>query len=332
MSVALKLTIIFLCVVAGLTFYSRTIYTAGLPNVQISGVKSEQLKITHMGEGFIVPKESMSLYAPGDLIITEVSVRQYDAVSEEDVLAVFDVSDLENQLKDLNTLLNKQRAEWSTNWTPTIEMDMDDTLRHINNLKAQIENGRELIAPFDGIVTGVYAEPGMMAGRYSPLFELSNTELGYIIRTVIPAEYATYFNTAFILPMGTSAKLKGPIISRTAAPEGGAEITIEIDPGRTLLKPDMLATIELTHVTERFSALVPVSAIMEGAFVYKLIETESPLGTEYRVKRIPVDIGVQAGGFVAVFGDIRKGDEVVTSSDRPLKDERVKIEREYKHG
>jgi len=63
--------------------------------------------------------------------------------------------------------------------------------------------------------------------------------------------------------------------------------------------------------------------------VYKLIETEGPLGSEYRVRRIPVDIGVQSGGWVAVFGDVRKGDEVVTSSNRPLKDERVKIFREY---
>jgi len=332
MSTALKLTIIFICVVAALTFYSRTIYNAGLPNVQISGVKSEQLRIVHIGGGFIVPKESISLYAPGELVIKEVMVGQYDIVSEEDVLAVFDVSDLENQLKDLNTLLNKQRTEWSTNWTNTIEMDIEATERHIRTLRAKIEEGRELIAPFDGIVTGVYAETGMMAGRYSPLFELSNTELGYVTKLVLPAEYAAFFNTADILPLDNSAKLKGKIISRTAAPEGGAEITLEIDPGRTRLRPDMLAKIELTHVTERFPALVPVTAIMEGAFVYKLIETESPLGTEYRVRRIPVDVGVQAGGWVAVFGDVRKGDEVVTSSDRPLTDERVKITREYKHG
>ena len=329
MSTALKLTIIFICVVAALTFYSRTIYNAGLPNVQITGVKSEQLRIVHTGEGFIVPKETLPLYAPGDLVVTDVLVRLYDEVSEGDVLAEFDVSGLENQLKDLNTLINKQRTEWATNWTNTIEMDIDDTDRHIKNLRAQIEKGRELVAPFDCIVTGVYAEQGMMAGRYAPLFELGNTELGFIIKLVLPAEYATFFNTAFIHPMGTSAKLKGTIISRTAAPDGGAEITLEIDPGRSLLKPDMMATIELTHVTERMPALVPVTAVMEGAFVYKLIETESPLGTEYRVRRIPVDIGVQAGGWVAVFGDVRKGDEVVTSSDRPLKDERVKIFREY---
>jgi len=293
-------------------------YNAGLPTVQVKGVKNEQLKIEYTGEGFIVTKETASLYSPGDLAVSEVPVKKYAEVSEGDVLAVFDVSGLENDLLDLQTLFKKLQSSGAS-------MDIADTERHIKNLEERIEREREMRAPFDGVVTDVAAKPGMMAGRYTPLFEISNAELGFVIRHVIPLEYARYFNTAFIYPVFSSAKLKGAIISRTAAPDG-AEVTIEIEPGMTRLQPDTLAIIEMTHITER-SALVPVTAIADGMFVFKLIETEGPLGTEYRVKRIPVDVGDKAGGWAAISGDIRKGDEVVISSDRPLSDERVRLYR-----
>ena len=290
MSAALKLTIAFICVAAALTFFSKTMYNAGIPVVQVSPVKSEQLRIVYEGEGFVVPKETVPLYAPGDLVITEVFVKQYDAVEEGDVLAVFDVSGLE---------------------------------------AGRQEQCRELRAPFDGIVTGVSAHAGMMAGRYEPLFELGNTELGYVVRLVIPMEYARFFHKARISIFDTTHTISGTIISRAPAPGGGVEIAIELEPGRALIKPDMLAELELVHVTEKFPALVPYEAIVDGAFVYKLIETEGPLGMEYRVRRIPVETIVRGEGWVAVEGDLRQQDEVVVSSDRPLADERVKFFREW---
>jgi len=325
MSAALKLTIIFLCVAAVLTFYSKTIYNTSIPTVQTSLVKADTLRIVYQGEGVVEPRETISLYAPEDLVVTEVLAGKYDVVSEEDVLAVFDVSGLENQLKDLNSLLNKQRTEWASAWTNTIEMDMDDTERHMKNLRAQIEKGRELAAPFDGIVTGVYAQPGMMAGRYTPLFELGNTELGYVIRDVIPMEYSRFFSKANVEFAESIYKTTGTIISRAAAPGGGVEIAIELEQGRTKLRPGMLATFELSHYTEPLPALVPVTAIVDGAFVFKLIEADGPFGKEYRVVRIPVTVGFQSEGWVAVTGDIYQYDKVVISSDRPLSDERVKI-------
>ncbi|MCL1896334.1 MAG: hypothetical protein FWG03_07305 [Clostridiales bacterium] len=290
MSAALKLTIVFICVAAALTFFSKTMYNAGIPVVQVSPVMSEQLRIVHTGEGFVVPKETAPLYAPGDLVITEVLVKQYDVVEEGDVLAAFDVSGVEAGRK---------------------------------------EQCMELRAPFDGVITGVSAHPGMMAGRYEPLFELSNTELGYVVRLVVPMEYARFFYKAKISIFDTIHTIPGTIISRAPVPGGGVELTIELEPGRAQIKPDMLAVLELTHVTEKFSAIVPYTAIFDEAFVYKLIETEGPLGMEYRVKRIPVEIIVRGEGLVAVTGDLRQRDEVVVSSDRPLADERVKVFKEW---
>ena len=327
MSLALKLTIIFICVAAVLTFYSRTMYNASIPTVQISLVRADTLRVVHTGEGFIEPKETASLYAPGDLVVTEVLAGKYDTVNEGDVLVTFDVSGLENELKDLNFLRDKMITQLHIAWDPTLEMDIGDTERHIRNLREQIEQSRELIAPFEGMVTDVNAQPGMMAGRYAPLFELANTDLGFVVRNTIPIEYAKFFDKGNVYPVGSINKLSGTVISRTPAPDGGIEITIEIDPGRTKLKPDMLVEFELVHFTEVNPALVPLTAIFNEAYVFKLTEKEGPLGIEYWVTRMPVEVGLQADGWVAVTGNLMRDDKVVVSSDRPLSDERVKLDR-----
>jgi len=88
MAPAMKLTIVFLCAAAILTFYSRTMYNAGIPTVHVAPVKSESLRIVYKGEGVVVPGETTALYAPGDLLVTEALVRQYDEVEEGGLLGI----------------------------------------------------------------------------------------------------------------------------------------------------------------------------------------------------------------------------------------------------
>jgi multidrug efflux pump subunit AcrA (membrane-fusion protein) len=346
MAPALKLTIVFLCAVAVLTFYSKTMYNAGIPTVHVSPVKSEKLKIEYKGEDVITLREleTEALYAPGDLAITDVFVKQYDKVEEWEALATFDVSGLENQLRDLDSLRKKLIAARDSNWdrlveggitqtewriaTTQLDMEVADTERHMGILRVEIEQGRELRAPFSGTVADVFAEPGMMAGRFAPLFELSKMEQGFEIKHVIPKEMAKFFYKASVYPIGVVNKVSGTVTKRAPAPGGGIEITIELDPGIGRLEPDMLAQYELAHVTEKLPALVPVTAIHDGAFVYKLVDTEGPLGTEYRVTKVAVEAGVRGEGWASVTGDLRSGDYVVISSDKPLAGDRVKLYQE----
>ena len=87
----------------------------------------------------------------------------------------------------------------------------------------------------------------------------------------------------------------------------------------------MLVMFQLSGKTENFSAIVPTSAVMEYSYVYKLIETDGPLGTEYRIRRTDVEIQTQTQEYTAVTGELSIDDKVVIRSDRPLSDERVKI-------
>ena len=301
MSLALKLTIAFICVVAALTFYSKTMYNAGVPTVQTSPVKSEQLRIVHYGDGMVLPKETAALYAPGDYVVAEVLVKKFDEVNAGDVLAVFELP-----------------ASDTVAQTPDEEEPVYMDTQYAN-----------LLAPFDGIVIDVSVQPGMLVGRTAPVFELCNEELGFIVKHVIPEEMAKYFKMASVDILDTTHTIKGTIISREPAPEGGVEITIELEPGRARLKPYMLAKLELVHVTADRQTLVPLTAIYDGEYVFKLIESEGPLGMEYFVKRTPVEVGAKGEGWVSVTGDIRQRDQVVISSDKLLADERVKI---YKEG
>ena len=325
---ALKLTIVFVCVVAFLTFYSNTMYNANIPTVHVTGVKSEKIKLEYEGEGLIVPKETIPVFAPGDLVVKEVFVRQYDKVEEWDVLATFDVSGLENQLKDLESSRKQKITQLHIEWSPVLEMEIGDTERHIRILREQILNVREMTAPFSGTVIGIFAHPGMMVGRSAPVFELSDALQGFVIKHIMPEENAKYFERGDVFPLGSIHKIRGNVIERRPAPGGGVEITIELDPGKVPLRPDILATFVLTHITEKLPALVPTTSIIDGMFVYKLIETDGPLGTEYRAQRIEVKVDFISEGWAAVTGDIRKGDRVVVSSDRPLSDERVKVYQE----
>ena len=325
---ALKLTIVFVCVVAFLTFYSNTMYNANIPTVHVTGVKSEKIKLEYEGEGLIVPKETVPVFAPGDLVVKEVFVRQYDKVGQGEALITFDVSDLESQLKDLQLAIDQQRMLLSWNWDPLKEMEIGNMERHARILREQIKNGREMTAPFDCTVIGVFAHPGMMVSRSAPIFELSDALQGFVIKHVMPEENAKYFERGDVFPMGSIHKIRGNVTGRVPVPGGGVEITIELDPGKVPLQPDTLAGFVLTHITEKLPALVPATSIIDGMFVYKLIETDGPLGTEYRVQRIEVKVDFRSEGWAAVTGDIRKGDRVVVSSDRPLSDERVKVYQE----
>lgn len=325
-----KVTIVFICAAIILTFFSKTIYNAGIPTVYVSKVKSDMIEVKYTGEGVVSPKETTALYASGDFVVTDILVSQYDIVKKGDVLAVFDVSDLENQLLDMQTEYEKlisARKNTSGEARRLMNLDVADMERHMDTLQKQIDNGKELCAPFDGVITEIYANSGMMTNRSSPLFNIGNTEQGYVVKQVIEDDNARYYTKATVYLTGivTKTKINGEITDRIPAENGEVEITIQLDPDVTELQPDMLVMFQLSGKTENFSAIVPTSAVMEDSYVYKLIETDGPLGTEYRIRRTDVEIQTQTQEYTAVTGELSIDDKVVIRSDRPLSDERVKI-------
>ena len=167
----------------------------------------------------------------------------------------------------------------------------------------------------------------MYAYRTSPLLEIGNTNAGYVIKHTVTDANAGYFTKAegYLTDSETKIKIKGEITDR-APVSGGLELTIKLDPGRTKLKPDAPVKFELSGKTEEFPTIVPAAALIDNSFVYLIAEEDGPLGTETHVRKTFVEVKAKTWESVAVSGDLVPVlDHVVTSSDRVLADERVKI-------
>jgi len=332
---ALKVTIIFLCIVAGLTFFSRTLYHINMPVVHIAKPVSGSLTKLYTAEGVIMPREMAEVFAPAPLTISEVRIKQGSVVGEGDVLVEFDVSGLERELEDMRAehdkLLIQRRQIWG-DARAMLDIDIETAERHIRDMEERIEAYREVTAPITGMILEMNAKKGMLAGQAEPLVRIPDAAGGFRVNTVMDAKTASFFESGNKVTLNINAKkrvIEGRILSMM--PPASGDVDVIVDMQEKLLIGGELVTMEFINTSKIYDFLVPVEALQFGqGYLLKIERIDGILGEETILRKIRISETQQDRDeeFAAVVGDIKISDEIVISSDRELTGGRVRVFQE----
>lgn len=196
---------------AALTLGGNTLRALSMPRIVTTLPTVGSLEHTYKGSATIRPVAERELTNPGGWKVTQVLVKQGDAVRKGQTLVRYDESEAAQALADQQSMLKKlilslEQLQYNviraikeddaaaklsaTAALETAKLEIGDQKRHIQALQADIAANRELRAPFDGSVVEVGAETGAVSSG-APDIRLADTSQGYLIRMPIPADIAS---------------------------------------------------------------------------------------------------------------------------------------------
>jgi len=199
---------------------------------------------------------------------------------------------------------------------------LDQARSQLNQAEKQLDDA-SISAPFTGRIESRMINTGELIGPGQPVARLVSAERVRIV-TGIPERYTGEITEGsevdiFLRALGTGA-IKGNITyagnvidpeTRTYAAE------IEIDNPERLVKPDMIADLQIKRTTLKGVVLLPRTAVLrneEGASVFRSSQENGRKIAEL----ISVETAAASGPFIQIVSGVEIGDEVVVSGMRTL--------------
>ena len=201
---------------------------------------------------------------------------------------------------------------------------------NVQLLQAQIAQ-TSLYAPFDGVVTQRFLDPGSIASPNQPVFKLSQLSSVYINANV-PDDNLSYVKNgetvAFTTSSNPNRRYQGRIASLNAVPTQGtlsyrARI---VQPNPDLsLRGGMLVTIIVPKELHKGAIVVPRSAVFQsesGAKVFTVAPSKGAAPANLPVAHeVPVRLGLQTDTEAEVISpQVRPGTTVITTRPDALQD------------
>jgi HlyD family secretion protein len=266
----------------------------------------------------------------------EKAQRNYDgskSLYEAGALSANDLADaktsLDNAAMDYEIAKNNREKTISDN-TRDIEstkLDLAMEERKIAELTDELNMGT-VTAPCDGVVTGLDYSEGMTANTSQPLYKLADTKGGFRFVATVDISAAGYLEPGDAAEVTINSlnnrTIEGKVNQiKDNQQQIGVKKDVVID-----LPPDGLiggesGTADIKKGIGSYDALVSNSAVGQdngGYFVYVLKERAGPLGKEFYVQKVNVNIGDSDNLKTAVLSGITPMDRVVSDSDKALSD------------
>lgn len=351
---------LFIGLLIACTLLGNTLAALTLPKVAF--VMTRQGEITHsfIGGGLLKWKAEAALSNDSGWKVDKVHVKTGDVVNKGQKLVTYDAKAAEQPLLDEQASLQKlklelegqqqtfvqaaqsgdeQRIEDAKRALKLSEIDIDVQERKIRKLQQDLAAGRELIAPFDGIVMQVGATEGLVSSTGGPDVLLSNRSQGLQFDVAVPADAVALLEPGAQLSvqvLGKHAKeVEGTVEdiqdeSLTDQQTGGSE---SLSPNlrkkrlRVALQDDELQAgervqVELTKTTDEV-ILLPNKAIREEGdrkFVFTIEERNGPLGNAFYVRKVTVTVADSTDTQAAISGGLFDQERVIIESSEPLQE------------
>lgn len=309
---------------------------------EVETIEPKLLEETLRMTGSLTPARQVHLSAEVSARLLEVTVREGDSVSEGDVLARFDIDNLENQLAQAMsnaqaTRVQVQQAQSDFTRTETLverELAAPTALENartgLQQLQAQlaaqetaVENAQVALdkasvsAPFDGVISERQADAGEFVGTGSPLFTIVDLS-AFEVEATAPVSKSPMIQTGQRVELtvegfgdrtfaGTVERINPVAIAGSRA----LPVYIALENSDGLLRGGMFAS-GFIKLDEKDGALsVPVEAVREdaeGDFVLK-IEGE-------KLVRQPVETARdwENGARVEIASGLSEGDMIVSAA------------------
>lgn len=226
-------------------------------------------------------------------------------------------------------LVSREEAENIGTQVLSAESQVELAKAQLLQMEARRDNARirlehtEIRSPFAGYVSKRWVDRGALVSPSTPLFEVVDIDRVKVGVAVVEGDYRKVSlgqPVTVTVDAYPEKRFDGEItrMSPVLDPQTRAgEVEIELDNPDRALKPGMFARAVIVVERKRGVLVVPESAPVKtarGYGVFKLAAEGS------RVKRVTVEPGLSADGWVEVTGDLETGDRVVTLGSSLLRD------------
>lgn len=355
--------IVFIVTLVLFTLFSNTLQSLTLPKVRTE--KSAIGKLVHKLEGsdILRPLTEVELSNPAGWKVRQVLVKEGDLVEKGQKLILYDSKSAERELEDEIIRLEKQKFELENVQDQFIQASMDEDEfkirsvrreiemskldlgvqeRKINELRDRLTSSKEIMAPFDGIITRLNAVEGL-ASQGEPDIVISNYSQGYGFEVAVDSK--------LLSSLGISIGEKVQVEVNTAAEQQTRMIDGELDQivktesrteeaaGKSLAIPQKIlrikvvdselkggeqAWIKLEKRSRLEGIVIPNTAIhqdQEGGFVYKVEERRGALGNVFVALKVRIHARETNGQETVIQSDmIYEDDLIILESSEPLQD------------
>jgi RND family efflux transporter MFP subunit len=319
--------------------------STGAHQVQVLKVQRRDVSQTLTLPANVSPWVQATLYGKVSGYVKWVGVDKGDVVKKGQLLAVMDAPEIEDQYKqaEADYAIKKVTYErylsvWQDNHDIIAKQDVDVAKAAAESAKHQRDSRRNLleytkvIAPFDGVITARFADPGALiqaatgsSTQAAPLFTIMDMD-SVRIYVNAPQEAAQLAKPGLPVTMTArewSEQLHASITRTTEALDPATRtLLVEIDvPNKEhRLQPGMFVNVSL-HLQQHPNALaIPPAAIVPSK---NGKEKSVFLVDAGKAKLVPVKTGIDDGVWVEVVEGLTGEEEVVVVGKGGLSDGHV---------
>lgn len=302
--------------------------------VEPAVVKPYSHKVTI--QGIAMSKENVIVSPEYSGTILEILVEEGQVVSQGALLAKVDNSILLQNLQELETSLDlaktvfeKQERLWNQNIGSEIQyLEAKNNLETLEKKKATLEtqiSKTNITAPIAGTVDEIFPNPGEMAAPGQPfcrIVDLAKME----IHADVPENYLPYVKqgemVSINLPaIGRNVESTVKTIGQFIDPNNRTfSIILDIDNKDGMIKPNLLAEIEIPTVTSDSALVIPgeiVQTSNNGDYVY----IADPSGSFALKRFVSVKDNFKGDAWIEEKeGSIAPGDKLIMMGYRDVND------------
>lgn len=293
--------------------------------------------------GDLVGFYQAALHAKVTGYLKSISVDKGDWVKAGQVLAEIEVPELQQRLQRARASLKIRRVTherlqhvWNTDKRLVAREDVDVAQGKYDEAKAEVDeleamaDYTRIVAPFNGVITGRFVDPGALIEARGGKFESTETSMGggtsaplvtladinkLRVYVYVPEDQVSHIRrgmpatiTLHELPR---RKFTGAV-TRFAPSLDLATRTmlaeVDLDNPQHELYPGMYANVTLELIRHRNALELPPTAVVvspEGNYLY--------LVRQNKLDRAPVGVGIRTADYVEITSGIAPGDVVVNN-------------------
>ena len=289
-------------------------------------------------QGDVDTKENLIIYPEFSGTLTHIYVKEGQRVNKGQLLARIDDGGLSSQLAQMETqyelaktTFERQKRLWEQKIGSEIQYlqskaNMEGLGSSVKQMQAQV--GKTTVrAPFSGTIDEIITDQGQVVSPGgSQLMRIVNLSNMYV-KASIPENYLGS------IKKGTTVKVAFPSLGKAIVgkvrqvgnfinPNNRTfEVEIAIPNKEKLIKPNLVANLEINDYTNEEAILVPDNVLQENAqgdkFIYVIDSLEN---SEAKVKKTQVRIGLKYNGFIEVLDGLKAGQIIVKDGAITMRD------------
>ena len=298
-------------------------------------------------QGDVDTKENLIIYPEFSGTLTNVYVKEGQAVTKGQVLARIDDGGLSSQLAQMQTQYDlakttyeRQKRLWDQNIGSETQYlqakaTMEGLDNSVNQMKAQLAK-TTVRAPFSGTIDEVITDQGqVVTPGGSQLMRIVSLKNMYV-KASIPENYLG------TIEKGTKVNVLfpslGKAINGTVRQVGNFinpnnrtfEVEIAIPNEDQMIKPNLVANLEINDYSNENALIIPDNVLQENArgdkFVYVIDSLEN---SEGKVSKTQVETGMSYDGFIEILSGLIEGQTIVKDGAITMRDGlTIKVQQE----